>query len=573
MTPTTNTHKRSHSLLLLQKLLNLRDAASPLTLLLDTLEQTARPVVSELTTRAKIAKTKVIFLSFSTLRKPQDVDVFIKAAGRDLNSVRRELLANYPAFQPTAAKDKTAQRAVVIIDSLNSLASSASQSLAMFLSGMITPVVSVVAVYHTDVPVILPKTFSEYEPHPFALLCHLATAILRLSSLQQEIERQKARNRSVQEPEWGLKEDREGVLIGITEKSKPEDQGGVVINMELRRRSGRTISEKFILMPAVTTPKGPGKLGMLTDHSMFARLDAEKDGEGEGEPESTFNLGLTEKQRKDREGIVLPYFDAQTDIGAVAKRQGNFIPPNPRILEDSTTFSSTFRNIPFFSTTTENEQDDSLNANIEARWPHALRFRRRRSTVRRPLTEVKNQVRQILRKLTRNSEAQASIESGGPFTLHYLIDSDVIFLCICERSYPRKLAFTYLADLAREFTTTYTAQNIHNPSLRPYAFMEFDNFIAKTRTTYADSRASQNLDKLNDELRDVTKIMTKNIEDLLYRGDNLERMGDISSRLREDSKKYKRAAVRINWELLLKQYGPFAGLGFFILIFLYWRFF
>jgi vesicle transport protein SEC22 len=47
--------------------------------------------------------------------------------------------------------------------------------------------------------------------------------------------------------------------------------------------------------------------------------------------------------------------------------------------------------------------------------------------------------------------------------------------------------------------------------------------------------------------------MTKNIEDLLYRGDSLERMGEMSGRLREDSRKYKRAAVRINWELLLKQ--------------------
>lgn len=47
--------------------------------------------------------------------------------------------------------------------------------------------------------------------------------------------------------------------------------------------------------------------------------------------------------------------------------------------------------------------------------------------------------------------------------------------------------------------------------------------------------------------------MTKNIEDLLYRGDSLERMGELSGRLREDSKKYRKAAVRINWELMLKQ--------------------
>ncbi|ODA82436.1 hypothetical protein RJ55_00943 [Drechmeria coniospora] len=188
------------------------------------------------------------------------------------------------------------------------------------------------------------------------------------------------------------------------------------------------------------------------------------------------------------------------------------------------------------------------------------------------LKEVKQQIRQVLRKLTRNAESQASIESGS-YTIHYLIDSDVVFLCFCDRAYPRKLAFTYLADLAREFTTTHPPAQLQNPTLRPYAFMDFDNFIAKTRTTYADARATQNLDKLNDELRDVTKVMTKNIEDLLYRGDSLERMGEISSRLRDDSKKYRRAAVRINWELLLKQYGPLAGLGFFVLLFIYIRFF
>jgi vesicle transport protein SEC22 len=103
--------------------------------------------------------------------------------------------------------------------------------------------------------------------------------------------------------------------------------------------------------------------------------------------------------------------------------------------------------------------------------------------------------------------------------------------------------------------------------------MEFDTFISRTKATYSDARAAQNLDKLNDELRDVTKVMTKNIEDLLYRGDSLERMGEISSRLRDDSKKYRRAAVRINWDLLLKQYGPFAALGLIILVFFWWRFF
>lgn len=134
-----------------------------------------------------------------------------------------------------------------------------------------------------------------------------------------------------------------------------------------------------------------------------------------------------------------------------------------------------------------------------------------------------------------------------------MIQDEICFLCIADKSYPRKLAFTYLADLSSEFTTTYQPSQYLSPTLRPYAFVEFDTFIQRTKKLYQDSRASQNLDKLNDELRDVTKVMTKNIEDLLYRGDSLERMGELSGRLREDSKKYRKAAVRINWELLLKQ--------------------
>ncbi|KAK0720661.1 Longin-like domain-containing protein [Lasiosphaeris hirsuta] len=187
------------------------------------------------------------------------------------------------------------------------------------------------------------------------------------------------------------------------------------------------------------------------------------------------------------------------------------------------------------------------------------------------LSEVKSQVKLILRRLSRSSETQASIESGA-FTLHYLIAADVVYVAITDRTYPRKLAFTYLADLEAEFSTTY-AQQILSPVLRPYAFMEFDTFIQRTKATYSDARATQNLDKLNDELRDVTKVMTKNIEDLLYRGDSLERMGELSSRLRDDSKRYKRAAVRINWDLMMKQYGPFAALGFIVLVFTWWRFF
>lgn len=188
------------------------------------------------------------------------------------------------------------------------------------------------------------------------------------------------------------------------------------------------------------------------------------------------------------------------------------------------------------------------------------------------LSGPKSNAKMVIRRLNKNSEPQASIEADK-YTIHYLLQSSLIFLAICDRSYPRKLAFTYLSDLATEFTTTYPSQQYLSPTCRPYAFVEFDTFIQRTKKTYQDARATSNLDRLNDDLRDVTKVMTKNIEDLLYRGDSLERMGEMSGRLREDSKRYRKAAVRINWDLLLKQYGPFAGVGVIVIFLLWWRFF
>jgi elongator complex protein 5 len=47
-------HRRTHNLLLISKLLSLRDTASPLTFLLDSLEQPAKPLIREYIRRAQV---------------------------------------------------------------------------------------------------------------------------------------------------------------------------------------------------------------------------------------------------------------------------------------------------------------------------------------------------------------------------------------------------------------------------------------------------------------------------------------------------------------------------------------
>lgn len=92
---------------------------------------------------------------------------------------------------------------------------------------------------------------------------------------------------------------------------------GLVLHVEHRRKSGRGVREWYFL-PRSGAPAGPRAKEtaiLLEDHPAYRPVGGEEEAGGagaeEGPESSTFELGLTEKQRKAREGVVLPYHDAQ----------------------------------------------------------------------------------------------------------------------------------------------------------------------------------------------------------------------------------------------------------------------
>lgn len=222
------------------------------------------------------------------------------------------------------------------------MCSSSASALPAFLSSLLGPTVSLLGVYYTDTPVShSTRLTSVYDAHPMVTLNYLATSILTLHSLTQVLAKKSAGDRSVQEPCFGLAEGREGVLIGLSrpkgkfvqranvnELEQTMDESGVVVEMELRRKSGRGVRDTFVLIPGGSNltnyTLAPGitsshpmttKIVLLDDHPLYAPQLLQPLGLETPEMDNnvTFSLGLTEKQRRDREGIVLPYFDAQKE--------------------------------------------------------------------------------------------------------------------------------------------------------------------------------------------------------------------------------------------------------------------
>ena len=142
-------------------------------------------------------------------------------------------------------------------------------------------------------------------------------------------------------------------------------------------------------------------------------------------------------------------------------------------------------------------------------------------------------------------------------------------MAICDKTYPKRLAFSFLDEIHKLFLQDYPLDQVEAVN-RPYAFLKFgninlnfhlilidlsDNTIQRTKRSYQDIRAKQNMTRLQEELLDVSHIMTSNIKDVLERGNKLEKMSLMSDALASESKRYVRDARQLNLDALYRKYG------------------
>ena len=171
-----------------------------------------------------------------------------------------------------------------------------------------------------------------------------------------------------------------------------------------------------------------------------------------------------------------------------------------------------------------------------------------------------------------------SIETTSRRIFHYLIQENTVYLTCTENSYPKRLAFLYLEEVADVFLE-YLTQNhgsnyrsILETTARPYAFIQADPIISRKQREFVDPKSAMNASKLNQDLSDIHSIMRQNINQVLDRGEKLEAVGQISSNLMSESKKFKWGAKKLNWWAKVNAYAPVAAISVFVLVALYFKF-
>jgi vesicle transport protein SEC22 len=182
----------------------------------------------------------------------------------------------------------------------------------------------------------------------------------------------------------------------------------------------------------------------------------------------------------------------------------------------------------------------------------------------------KTLARDTIKTLSFNSPPRCILE-GGDYIVYYQIMNNIVCLTICDRSYPKKLAFEYLQELSGEFCDEY--QRAIPTFTRAYAAIGFDSQIEKIRNKYIDPNSGHHaLKRLNANLIDIQGIMHQNIQSAIGRGDALNKIEDKTGQLLLDSKSFQDQAKYTNMMAMMKQYAPLVGIGLFVFLVLVWRF-
>lgn len=179
-----------------------------------------------------------------------------------------------------------------------------------------------------------------------------------------------------------------------------------------------------------------------------------------------------------------------------------------------------------------------------------------------------------------DNAAKMSIETSFRHIFHYLMRDGITYLTLTESSYPKRLAFLYLDEVADGFIAALSEDygphqwrtQVETAS-RPYEFIKYDIFLKKKQREFVDPTTKQNTSKLNQDLQDIHSIMKKNIEEVLQRGEKLDKIRDDSRVMHEKSKQYHWGAKEVRYKVMMRQYGPIAAGTVFVLFVLYMKFF
>ena len=151
--------------------------------------------------------------------------------------------------------------------------------------------------------------------------------------------------------------------------------------------------------------------------------------------------------------------------------------------------------------------------------------------------------RLVIERVSQDTHAQVQLEKGICFAI---ANSDKIGVTmICDEEYPKRVAIDFLLKVHNDFKTFISEKKLDLNLYTNDTDVKYPN-IATEIEEWQDPSKKDNLMKLQNELNDVTDIMRQNLNELLKREENLEKLMEKSNDLSSTSVNFYKQAKKTN---------------------------
>jgi len=129
---------------------------------------------------------------------------------------------------------------------------------------------------------------------------------------------------------------------------------------------------------------------------------------------------------------------------------------------------------------------------------------------------------------------------------HYSASDGLIFLCMADLDFPRRIAFAFLDDIKNRFLSEY--KNTYRNSM-PLGMNDFSRVLKKQMNFYSYDPSVDKITDVTNKLEETKAIMVENIDRILERGERIELLVERTSELSHSSLKFAQSSTKLKWAM------------------------
>eukprot|EP01001_Neometanema_parovale_P009875 NODE_6114_length_878_cov_232.766887_g5883_i0.p1 GENE.NODE_6114_length_878_cov_232.766887_g5883_i0~~NODE_6114_length_878_cov_232.766887_g5883_i0.p1 ORF type:complete len:225 (-),score=34.22 NODE_6114_length_878_cov_232.766887_g5883_i0:149-823(-) len=162
-------------------------------------------------------------------------------------------------------------------------------------------------------------------------------------------------------------------------------------------------------------------------------------------------------------------------------------------------------------------------------------------------------VPQILKNIPRHDSRMSYVYES--YLIHYIVENELVYLCIADEPFGRKVPFGFLEELKDKFCEAYAESGKKYPDVSQLSSCAgFKNTITQ-RMNYFNQNPGA-VDKVlgvRKQVEEVKDVMIKNIDTVIARGEKLNTMVDKTDQLADSAHTFKKSSTKLKSTMRAKQ--------------------